>query len=99
MAVNKAFHTNNSTSIQSEKNLYSDLVKEAIQIFGHDVYYIDRTTVAIDNVLGEDSLSKFTTQVPIEMYVENHYLRCDFKKALNTSFWRAVFLNRVSDFS
>ena len=71
MAVNKAFHTNNSTAITSEKNLYSDLVKEAIQIFGHDVYYIDRTTVAIDNVLGEDSLSKFTTQVPIEMYVEN----------------------------
>ena len=71
MAVNKAFHTNNSTAIQSEKNLYSDLVKEAIQIYGHDVYYIDRTTVAIDNVLGEDSLSKFTTQVPIEMYVEN----------------------------
>ena len=71
MAVNKAFHTNNSTSIQSEKNLYSDLVKEAIQIFGHDVYYIDRTTVAIDNVLGEDSLSTFTSQVPIEMYVEN----------------------------
>mgnify|MGYP000278214166 CR=1 FL=1 len=28
MAVNKAFHTNNSTSIQTEKNLYSDLVKE-----------------------------------------------------------------------
>ena len=71
MAVNKAFHTNNSTSIQTEKNLYSDLVKEAIQIFGHDVYYIDRTTVAIDNVLGEDSLSTFSSQVPIEMYVEN----------------------------
>ena len=71
MAVNKAFHTNNSTSIQSEKNLYSDLVKEAIQIFGHDVYYIDRTTVATDNILGEDSLSTFTSQVPIEMYVED----------------------------
>ena len=71
MAVNKAFHTDNSTSIQTEKNLYSDLVKEAIQIYGHDVYYIDRTTVAIDNVLGEDSLSTFSTQVPIEMYVEN----------------------------
>lgn len=71
MAVNKAFHTSNSATIQTEKNLYSDLVKEAIQIYGHDVYYIDRTTVAIDNVLGEDSLSKFTTQVPIEMYVEN----------------------------
>ena len=72
MAVNKAFHTSNSTAITSEKNLYSDLVKEAIQIYGHDVYYIDRTTVAIDNVLGEDSLSKFTTQVPIEMYVEDN---------------------------
>ena len=71
MAVNKIFHTNNYATIQTEKNLYSDLVKEAIQIYGHDVYYIDRTTVAIDNVLGEDSLSKFTTQVPIEMYVEN----------------------------
>ena len=71
MAVNKAFHTNNSATIQTEKNLYSDLVKEAIQIYGHDVYYIDRTTVAIDNVLGEDSLSTFSTQVPIEMYVEN----------------------------
>jgi hypothetical protein len=71
MAVNKAFHTNNSTSLQTEKNLYSDLVKEAIQIYGHDVYYIDRTTVAEDNVLGEDSLSTFSTQVPIEMYVEN----------------------------
>ena len=71
MAVNKAFHTNNSATIQTEKNLYSDLVKEAIQIYGHDVYYVDRTTVAIDNVLGEDSLSTFSTQVPIEMYVEN----------------------------
>ena len=71
MAVNKIFHTNNSATIQTEKNLYSDLVKEAIQIYGHDVYYIDRTTVAIDNVLGEDSLSTFSTQVPIEMYVEN----------------------------
>ena len=86
MAVNKAFHTNNSTAIQSEKNLYSDLVKEAIQIFGHDVYYIDRTTVAIDNVLGEDSLSKFTSQVPIEMYVENAEGGYEGEKELMTQF-------------
>ena len=86
MAVNKAFHTNNSTAITSEKNLYSDLVKEAIQIFGHDVYYIDRTTVAIDNVLGEDSLSKFTTQVPIEMYVENAEGGYEGEKELMTQF-------------
>jgi len=86
MAVNKAFHTNNSTSIQSEKNLYTALVKESIQIFGHDVYYIDRTTVAIDNVLGEDSLSKFTSQVPIEMYVENAEGGYEGEKELMTQF-------------
>ena len=71
MAVNSIFHTNNLTSILTERNLVKDLVKEAIQIYGHDVYYIDRTTVAIDNILGEDSLSKFATQHPIEMYVED----------------------------
>ena len=71
MAVNAIFKTNNLASIQSERNLYSDLIKEAIQIYGHDVYYVDRTLVARDNVLGEDSLSKFTTQHPIEMYVED----------------------------
>ena len=71
MAVNAIFKTNNLASIQAERNLYSDLIKEAIQIYGHDIYYIDRTTVAIDNILGEDSLSKFATQHPIEMYVED----------------------------
>ena len=47
------------------------MVTEAIQIYGHDVYYVDRTTVALDSVLGEDSLSKYATQHPIEMYVED----------------------------
>ena len=71
MAVNTAFHTNNFTSIATERTLYSDLVKEAIQIYGHDVYYMDRTLVAEDTVWGEDSLSKFRTQHPIEMYMED----------------------------
>ena len=71
MAVNSIFKTNNLAALKSEQNLYSDLIKEAIQIYGHDVYYVDRTTVAIDSVLGEDSLSKFVTQHPIEMYVED----------------------------
>ncbi len=70
MATNSIFHTNNLAALKTEQNLYRDLIKEAIQIYGHDVYYVDRTTVAIDNILGEDSLSKFTTQHPIEMYVE-----------------------------
>ena len=71
MAVNSIFHTNNKNSILTERNLYKDLIKEAIQIYGHDVYYVDRTLVARDNVLGEDSLSKFTNANPIEMYVED----------------------------
>ena len=58
MAVNKHFHTSGSQSIQSEKNLYRDLVTEAIQIYGHDVYYMDRTLVAEDTIMGEDTLSK-----------------------------------------
>ena len=71
MAVNTAFHTSNLHSIATERNLYSDLIKEAIQIYGHDVYYMDRTLVAEDTIMGEDSLSKFRTQHPIEMYMED----------------------------
>jgi hypothetical protein len=71
MAVNTAFHTSNLHSIAAERSLYSDLIKEAIQIYGHDVYYMDRTIVAEDNILGEDSLSKYRTQHPIEMYMED----------------------------
>ena len=71
MAVNSFFHTSNVASITTEKSLYSDLIAEAIQIYGHDVYYLDRTLVAEDTVLGEDNLAKFTTQHPIEMYIED----------------------------
>lgn len=71
MAVNSAFHTSNQAAITTEKNLYADLIAEAIQIYGHDVHYLDRTLVAEDTFLGEDSLSKFNTQAKIEMYVEN----------------------------
>ena len=71
MAVNKHFHTSNVAAIATEQSLYADLVAEAIQIHGHDVYYLDRTLVAEDTVLGEDALSKFNTQSLIEMYMEN----------------------------
>ena len=71
MAVNKHFHTSNVAAIASEQNLYSNLVAEAIQIYGHDVFYIDRTIVAEDSVFGEDSLSIFRDAAKIEMYMEN----------------------------
>ena len=71
MAVNQFFHTSNVASIATEQSLYSNLVAEAIQIYGHDVFYIDRTIVAQDNILGEDSLSIFRDASKIEMYIEN----------------------------
>ena len=71
MAVNTHFHTSNLATVATERTLYSDLIAEAIQIYGHDVYYLDRTLVAEDTLLGEDSLSKFVTQAKIEMYMED----------------------------
>ena len=71
MAVNKHFHTKGVSAIASEQSLYADLVAEAIHHRGHSVYYLDRTLVAEDTVLGEDSLSKFNTQSLIEMYMED----------------------------
>lgn len=71
MAVNKHFHTSNVAAIATEQSLYSNLVAEAIQIYGHDVFYIDRTIVAEDSVFGEDSLSVFRDAAKIEMYIEN----------------------------
>ena len=62
MAVNSIFHTSNTAAISTEQNLYRDLVIESIQIYGHDVHYLDRTLVNEDSILGTDSLSKFTTQ-------------------------------------
>ena len=69
MAVNKHFHTSNSAAIATEKSLYSNLVAEAIQIYGHDVYYMDRTLVNEDTILGIDPLSKFKDAAKIEMYM------------------------------
>ena len=71
MAVNSAFKTSGLAATTSEQNLYANLIREAIQIHGHDVNYIDRTLTARDNVFGEDSLSTYSKQQTIEMYVED----------------------------
>ena len=71
MAVNRHFHTSNVAAVTTEQNLYSDLIAEAIQIYGHDVFYIDRTIVSEDSVFGEDSLSIFRDAAKIEMYMED----------------------------
>ena len=40
-------------------------------MYGNEVFYIPRTLVSKDNVLGEDRLSLFRSSFPIEMYFEN----------------------------
>lgn len=86
MAVNKHFHTNGVSAIASEQSLYADLVAEAIHHRGHSVYYLDRTLVAEDTVLGEDSLSKFNNQATIEMYMEDSALGYGGERELLTQF-------------
>jgi hypothetical protein len=44
---------------------------EQLKIYGQDVYYIPRTLIKEDNLLGEDVLSKFGDAYQIEMYFEN----------------------------
>ena len=60
-----------NTGTQSEKNLYEDLMIEQLKIYGQDVFYIPRTLVKEDELLGEDVLSKFGDAYQIEMYFEN----------------------------
>ena len=54
----------------SEQYLYEDLVIEALQIYGFDVYYLPRTLVNKDELFGEAPLSKFTDAYMIEMYMD-----------------------------
>ena len=54
-----------------EQQLVEDLVVEQIKMFGAEVYYIPRTLVSEDTVLGEDSLNSFDSAYQIEAYLEN----------------------------
>ena len=57
---------------RSEQLTYEDIIVESISIFGQDFYYIPRTLVGKDEILGEDRLSKFKNAYQIEMYLESH---------------------------
>lgn len=71
MPTNFYFQSGNTPGTTNEQRLLEDLIIESIKIYGHDVYYLPRTTVKQDNVLGEDVLSLFDTAYPIEMYLQN----------------------------
>lgn len=60
-----------SQSVRSEQKLYEDIVIESLKIYGQDVYYLPRTIVNEDPILGEDVPSRFGSSHKIEMYIEN----------------------------
>lgn len=60
-----------SDKVRSEQNLYENIVIESLKMYGQDVYYLPRTLVAEDRILGEDVPSTFDTSYKIEMYIEN----------------------------
>lgn len=54
-----------------EQFLVEDLIIESLKIYGKEFYYIPRTLVAKDDILGEDVLSRFKNAYGIEMYIED----------------------------
>jgi hypothetical protein len=60
-----------SHGTRNEQYLVEDLIIESLKIYGNEFFYIPRTLVSKDEILGEDRLSQFTSSFPIEMYFEN----------------------------
>jgi len=61
-----------TNGVRSEQLTYEDIIVESIGIYGQDFYYIPRTLVGKDEILGEDRLSQFKSAYGIEMYLESH---------------------------
>jgi hypothetical protein len=54
-----------------EQKFFENLLVETIEIYGQDIYYVPRTIVNRDTVLGEDSDGKFESAKAIRAYVNN----------------------------
>ena len=59
-----------SKGTTNEQLLYEDLVVEALQIYGHEVYYIPRKLISEDDLFGEDPINVFEDAFPMEMWME-----------------------------
>jgi len=62
---------NSAQGSANERAFLEDMVLESISIWGQDMYYIPRTLVGKDEILGEDRLSRFLNAYPLEIYIEN----------------------------
>jgi hypothetical protein len=71
MPTNFYFQSGNTSGTTNEQRLMEDLVIESLKIYGHDVYYLPRTTYDQNDILGEDPLAFFAQFYPIEMYLNN----------------------------
>ena len=60
-----------SLGTTNEQRLQENLIIEALQIYGHEVYYLPRNIVNRDTILNETIQSKFGDAFKIEMYVSN----------------------------
>ena len=68
MATNVYFNNFPAEQITSEMLLVEDLVIEAMQIHGMDVYYLPRTSRdSVDMLYGEDTLKQYVTAYSLEM--------------------------------
>ena len=56
---------------KNEQYFFEDIIIESMRIYGVEMYYIPRTLISKDDILGEDRLSQFKSAYPIEMYFEN----------------------------
>ena len=72
MPVNHYFQGGMGIGNAAEKRLHEDIVVESLKMFGNDVYYLPRTLVNKDIILGEDVTSKFDDSYLIEMYFETN---------------------------
>lgn len=72
MPTNHYFNNFPANHITSEQLLVEDLVIEAMQIHGMDVFYLPRTSRdSVDYLYGEDTLKQYVTAYSLEMYLEN----------------------------
>jgi hypothetical protein len=55
---------------QNEQLMYEDIIIESLDIYGVEMFYIPRTLIAKDDMLGEDRLSEFNNSYPICAYFE-----------------------------
>lgn len=61
----------NNYAASGEQRLIEDLIVESIRIHGQDMFYLPRTTVALDDVENEDTLREYITAIPFEFYIRS----------------------------